>query len=193
MATIQMVSIETAGAGVFQLDQEQPICMTWGQLHESQQQDGAAGYVYRWLMGEYCRCEFRQRNGEEWTSPRREIDDIVSDMLGRDAQSEAARIESEHEAQRAAMIEAERREHDAELARVANERNAIEPNDPWWPIPHWEVPTRVRFDTPGHLQGQIVEVSYGTFGRDEACTLDPYKNVLDHSDRSSRTYRRRDV
>lgn len=44
-----------------------------------------------------------------------------------------------------------------------------------------DIPAGVRFDTPRHLAGQIIEVSYGTFGRHEACSGDPWKRVTDRS------------
>jgi len=52
-----------------------------------------------------------------------------------------------------------------------------------------EIPGKVRFDIPGHLQGQIVEVAYGGFGRYEHGPGDPYKRVTDRSDRSVTYYR----
>ena len=45
-----------------------------------------------------------------------------------------------------------------------------------------QIPAGVRFDTPRRNQGQIVEVSYGTFGRYEAGAGDPYKRCIDHSE-----------
>jgi hypothetical protein len=80
-----------------------------------------------------------------------------------------------------------------ELSRIAAERRSLAANDPWYPIPHWEVPGLVRFDTPGRNQGQVIEVSYGTFGEYEACENDPYMNVLDHNTGESRTYQRRKI
>lgn len=47
-----------------------------------------------------------------------------------------------------------------------------------------EIPIGIRWDTPRHNQGQMVEVSYGTFGRGEAGSGDPYKRIEDRTDRT---------
>jgi hypothetical protein len=44
-----------------------------------------------------------------------------------------------------------------------------------------EVPSTVRFDVPGSLGGQIVEVAYGGFRRSEHDHGDPYMRVTDQS------------
>lgn len=44
-----------------------------------------------------------------------------------------------------------------------------------------DIPAEVRFDVPGHNQGQIVEVAYGTFSVGEAGVGDPYQRVIDRS------------
>lgn len=97
------------------------------------------------------------------------------------------------ETQRRQEAEDRRRQRDAEVQRVEAERRETEADDPWWPIPSWEVPEGVRFDTPRRNQGQIVEVSFGTFDRAEADSIDPYMAVTDHSDGSHRTYKRRPI
>jgi len=95
--------------------------------------------------------------------------------------------------QRQQDAEVRRRQQDAEVRRVEAERREMEADDPWWPIPSWEVPEAVRFDTPRRNQGQIVQVSFGTFGAAEADTVDPYMRVTDHSDGQRRTYKRRSI
>jgi hypothetical protein len=52
-----------------------------------------------------------------------------------------------------------------------------------------EVPGNVRFTVPRYLQGQIVEIAYGNFGRHEGCPGDPYKCITDHGDRSVQYYK----
>lgn len=44
-----------------------------------------------------------------------------------------------------------------------------------------QIPDGVRFDCPRHLQGQMVVVEYGGFGRAEHCDGDLYKRVTDTS------------
>jgi len=97
------------------------------------------------------------------------------------------------EKQRQREAEDRRRQQDAEVRRVEAERREMDAEDPWWPIPSWEVPAGVRFDVPRRNQGQIVEVSFGTFGRAEADSIDPYMRVTDHSDGQRRTYKRRSI
>lgn len=55
-----------------------------------------------------------------------------------------------------------------------------------------DIPTTVRFDTPGRNQGQFVEVQYGGWSRFMHDVGDPYKRVIDHSvgPGSIRWYRR---
>lgn len=88
--------------------------------------------------------------------------------------------------------EADRRA--AEDKSVSAERSRTAATDCWWPIPYYEVPTGMRFDTPRIRQGQIVEVSFGTFGRSEASeSSSEYMRISDGSDGSVRYYRRREV
>jgi hypothetical protein len=192
MATVQLVAVRS-GVATVQKDNEAPVEMTWGLLHDAQQQDGATGYVYRWLMHEFCRCEYDQRQGKPWQSPRREVEEIVADLRAQDARAAAEAEAARMERQERQAAEDRRRRRDEEVRRVEAERRQTADDDPWWPIPWWEVPVGVRFDTPGRNQGQIVEVSFGTFGRAEAGSIDPYMNVTDHSDGSSRTYKRRSI
>lgn len=42
-----------------------------------------------------------------------------------------------------------------------------------------EIPEGVRFDVPARNSGQMIEVGYGTFGRGEASSGDPFKRVTD--------------
>ena len=49
------------------------------------------------------------------------------------------------------------------------------------PVEFNAIPDGIRFTTPGHLQGQIVDVAYGDFGRSESCNGSPYKRVTDRS------------
>jgi len=190
MATVQLIAVRDDMA-IVQKDNDAPIEMTWSVLHEAQQQTGAAGYVYRFVMQEFCRCEYAQRQGMAWQSPRREVDEIVACLRAADAR-EVAEIEAARR-ERQRREEARERENarEREIRRVEAERRETTADDPWWPIPPWEVPVGIRFDTPRLNQGQIVEVSFGTFGRSEAGSCDPYKNVFDWSDRSSRNYQRR--
>lgn len=174
-----------------QKNDDVPVEMSWSLLHEAQQQDGPAGYVYRWLMREYCRCEFEQRQGRAWTSHRREVDDIVRELQVADAAEAAAEAVEQTERRRKEEEEARERSRRQEMDRVEAERRTVAVDDPWWPIPSWEIPAGIRFDTPQRNQGQIVEVSYGTFGRAEAGTIDPYMSVHDRSDGSYRVYRRK--
>ena len=192
MAQVQLIAVRS-GVATVQKDNEAPVEMTWSLLHEAQQQVGAAGYVYRWLMHEFCRCEYEQRQGKLWQSPRREVEELVADLRAQDARAAAEAEAARREEQRRQDAEDRRRQRDAEVRRVEAERRETRADDPWWPIPSWEVPEGVRFDTPGRNQGQIVEVGFGTFGRAEAGSIDPYMNVTDHSDGSSRTYKRRNV
>ena len=59
-------------------------------------------------------------------------------------------------------------------------------------IPATALPGDLRFDVPGHNQGQIVEVAYADYptARSEACAGATYKRVTDRSDRSVTYYRR---
>lgn len=190
MATVQLVEVTDRAARV-RKDDEPPVEMTWGMLHEAQQQDGPAGYVYRWLMHEYCRCEYEQRQGRPWQSPRRDVAEIVAGLQARDAREAAEADGARRERLARQDAERRRRERQEETWRVNAERARTDADDPWWPVPEWEVPPGVRFDTPGRNQGQIVEVMYGTFGRGEAGSCDPYMLIVDHSDRSRRCYKRR--
>jgi hypothetical protein len=115
---------------------------------------------------------------------------------------DAARVAEEDarvawEAERYALAEAERcyaaryREEHADRVRAGRGEGPEEAS--YVPIPASDVPRRVRFDTPGYLQGQIVETSFGTFGRAEAGDGDPYMRVIDHSGGPVRYYRRRDT
>jgi hypothetical protein len=188
---IQLIAVRS-GMATVQRDDMAPVEMTWGLLHEAQQQVGPAGYVYRWLMHEYCRCEYEQRSGRPWISPAREIEDIVQSLQAADAQQVAEMAARRREANRQADLEQQRRAIEDERRRVEAERARTATDDPWWPITAAELPLRLRFDTPRRNQGQIVEVSYGTFGRAEADSCDPYMLVTDHSDGTTSFYRRRD-
>jgi hypothetical protein len=101
------------------------------------------------------------------------------------------------EAEQYALAEAERcyaaryREEHADRVRAGRGEEPTEA--PYYPIPASDVPRRVRFDTPGFYQGQVVETSFGTFGRAEAGDGDPYMRVIDHSGGPVRYYRRRDT
>lgn len=48
-------------------------------------------------------------------------------------------------------------------------------------IPHFRVPTNIRFDVPGRCAGQIVEVAYGGYRRYEHDSGDPYKRITDQN------------
>lgn len=87
MATVQLVDVREGIAAV-QRDDLPPVELTWALLHEAQQQHGPAGYVYRWLMQEYCRCEYQARQGQPWTSPRREVAEIVASLQAEDSRPE---------------------------------------------------------------------------------------------------------
>lgn len=85
---------------------------------------------------------------------------------------------------------------EVEVRDVELERRETDPEDLWERICSWEVPNGIRWDTPKRNQGQIVEVSYGTFGRAEAGSLDGWMRVVDQSLPSGhvqrvRYYRRR--
>lgn len=192
MSNVQLVGVRP-GVAIVQKDNETAVEITWKLLYEAQQQDGLAGYVYRWIMREYCRCEYEQRRDRPWRSPRREAEEIATELRNQDAReaSQAEALQEEKEQKK--RIEEYLRQRDEEERRVKIERQQVEVDDPWWPIPWWEVPEGIRFDTPGRNQGQIVEVSYGTFGRYEAGSTDPYMMVTDYSDGSSRTYKRRSI
>ncbi len=58
-----------------------------------------------------------------------------------------------------------------------------------------DIPAGVRWMTPRHLQGQIVEVSYAcpTGDMSEACKGDAYRRIIDRSDQSIEYARRDDV
>lgn len=58
-----------------------------------------------------------------------------------------------------------------------------------------QLPPGLRFVTPRHNQGQIVEVSYADHpgARDEPAAGDPWKRVEDRSGCSVRYYRRVDA
>jgi hypothetical protein len=187
---IQLVDVRQ-GVAVVRQDEQPAVEMSWGLLHEAQDQDGPAGLVYRWLMVEFVRCEYEQRQGRAWRSPAREVGEIVRDLRARDAREAAAVETARREREGRQAAEAARRERGREAARVEAERCRTAANDPWWPIPSWEVPERVRFDVPRRNQGQIVEVSYGTFGRAEADGNGPYMSVTDHGNGERRTYRRK--
>jgi hypothetical protein len=193
MATVQLIGIRPNKVATVQRDGEPPVEMTWSQLHEAQQQDGVAGYVYRWLMFEFCRCEFEQRQGRAWQSPRREVAKIVVSLRNHDAR-EAAEAEASHNEKMQRQDARDRqRAREQEIERVEAARHSMSADSPWWPIPSWEVPKGIRFDTLRRDQGQIVEYSYGTFGRAEARRDDPYMAVVDHHDGSSMVYKRRNV
>ena len=192
MATVQLVGVRD-GIATIQKDSEPAVEVTWTVLHLAQQQEDNLGRVYRWLMREFCRCEHLQRQGIGWQSPRRDVAAIAQEMRQEEEQAQRA-------ANRAALARLEResreqaeRERREEILRVAAERQQTDADDPWYPIPAWEVPGNVRFDTLRHDQGQIVERSYGTFGRAEAGSCDPYMRLIDHSDSSIAFYRRRET
>ena len=194
MTIVQLIGVRPQVATVRRDDRT--IEIAWSLLHAAQQQDGPAGYVYRWLMGEFCRCESERRQGRPWTSPAREVDEIVAALGARDtrraAEAAAARA-AEQQRQDAADRRAAR---EREIRQVAAERKEMAADDPWWPIPAGEVPEGIRFDTLGRDQGQIVEVSHGTFSRAEAGHDDPYLRVTDFSDAApsrARYYKRREV
>lgn len=194
MTTVQLVGVRS-GVAIVQRDDDVPVEMTWGCLHEAQYQEGVIGYVYRWLLMEFCRCEYEQRQGRSWQSPRLEIGEIERRLREKDAH-EAIEAETARQKRLAKLEEQERqRERERELSYVRQQRQMTGPDSHWWPIPYWEVPQEVRFDTPRRNQGQIVEVSFGTFGRAEADDGDPYMKITDHSDGSVSCYKRltRDV
>lgn len=185
---VQLVGISPEGA-IVQRDDQPPVTMSWSLLHEAQQQIGIVGGVYQWLMREYCRASYAQKNGLPWSSPRRSVADIAAELqllVARDKQKE------KEEAERS-VREAKEEAIQAETQRVSAERKDTASTDPWWPIPGWEIPDGVRFDTPGRNQGQIVEVAYGDFGRGEASDDSPYMRILDRSGPDRRYYRRREV
>ena len=57
----------------------------------------------------------------------------------------------------------------------------------------YDIPDGVRFDIPRHLQGQMVTISYGGFGRSEHGRGDPYMSRHDASSGEFQLYRRSDV
>jgi len=188
---VQMIAIVPDGA-IVQIDDRQTT-ITWSQLHSAQQQTGDLGVVYRHLMREYCRCEYEQRRGQAWKSPRLSVREIV--RASRDADVVAAEQQRAHRelCERRDASESRECERRTELARVEAERRQTEADDPWWPIPRWEVHDGIRWDVLRRDAGQIVERAYGTFGRAEAGTRAPYMCVTDRSDGSVRIYRRRQV
>lgn len=190
MATVQLIGVAD-GVATVQRDELPAVEMTWSLLHEAQRQDGTAGAVYRWLMAEYCRCEYEQRQGRPWTSPRRDVEEIARTLRAADASADAERLARRQQEQ--AHEERERRKEAArqDRYRVEDERMRTPADSPWWPILRSEIPAGVRFDTPRRNQGQIVEVSYGDFGASEADDDAPYMRVYDHSDRTCDLYRRR--
>jgi len=192
MTIVQLIDVRPQVATVRR--DEQTIEIAWSLLHAAQQQDDQAGYVYRWLMSEFCRCESERRQGRPWTSPAREVDEIVAALIARDTRLVAAAALIARDTRRAAEAAAVRA---AEQHRqVAAERKEMAADDPWWPIPAGEVPEGIRFDTLRQDQGQIVEVSHGTFSRAEAGPDDPYLRVTDFSDAApsrARYYKRREV
>lgn len=184
MATVQLIAVRP-GFAVVQLDNNQPEELTSDVLRQAQNQQDDVRYVYRWLTREYIRCEFEQRNNRAWTSPRRDIYEVVAEMYAKEA--EECRLAEEHlkglEEEKRVRKEKERRE--AEIASVKKRIKEMPEGSKWVPIPFWEVPDWVRFDTLGQDQGQIVEVSYGTHKnvRTEACPSDaPYKRIVDGSE-----------
>jgi hypothetical protein len=185
---IQLTAVR-AGVAVVRRDDGPPVEMSWSLLHEAQQQAGPAGYVYRWLMREFVRYEYEQRQGRPWQSPAREVGEIVRDLRARDAREAAAVEAARAEREGRQDAEGRRLERERERERVEAERRTAD--GPWLPIPSWEVPEGVRFDTPRRNQGQIVEVAYGTLGRAEAGSCDPYMEVIDRSSGERRTYRRK--
>ena len=206
MTIVQLIDVRPQVATVRRDDQT--IEIAWSLLHAAQQQDDQAGYVYRWLMGEFCRCESERRQGRPWTSPAREVDEIVAALIARDTRLVAAAAliarDTRRAAEAAAARAAEQQRQDAadrraarerEIRQVAAERKEMAADDPWWPIPAGEVPEGIRFDTLRRDKGQIVEVSHGTFSRAEAGHDDPYLRVTDFSDAPSRAqyYERREV
>lgn len=190
MTTVQLVGVRGQTA-VVQKDTEPPVELTWGLLHEAQHQEDVLGYVYRWLMNEFCRCEYEQRNGRPWQSPRRTVEEIAAAMKAQDEREKAEtralllKRARQQEAEARASLEL------AELRRVEAERRETPTNSPWEPIPSWQVPDGIRFDTLARDQGQIVEYSYGIFGATEAGSCDPYMRIIDHSDGSYMFYKRR--
>lgn len=98
------------------------------------------------------------------------------------------------------LFEAERaaeRQRRAKADALWRRQRKTAPDDPWWPIAEEEVPDGVRFDLTRRSAGSVVQVSYGTFDRYEACDLDPYMCIHDRSIPDTiegpRYYRRRDV
>jgi hypothetical protein len=53
-----------------------------------------------------------------------------------------------------------------------------------------QVPRGVTFHVPRFAQGQIIEVAWGTFGREEAGPGDLYQRVHDRSDGTISFYKR---
>lgn len=199
MSSVELLDVRD-GVATARMDDDAPVAIKLGVLRDAALQGGVAGHVYRWLASEYVRCSRLQDQGKPWRSPRREISEIMDDPGGRDAYAEEARQRDRLPRSRQPVVdepsieEVRRRERLAESLRVAAEQRETDAADPWWPIPSWEVPAGVRLDTPGQNQGQIVEVSYGTFGRAEACDLDPYMAITDHGDYGHcRMYKRRNV
>ena len=204
-STIQLIGIRLDGLRAFavvQRDDLPPIEMDWSLLHEAQQQEAPAGCVYAFLMREYTRAEYRQRNGKTWTSPRRTIREIAEEVIGKaKAKYEAETISRTAAAVRQVEIAAQSAKESArnlEQKRVAEARKYLDPLDPWYPIHSWDIPDRLRFDVLRHDSGQIVEVAYGTFSRGEAGPSDGWMRAEDRSEypnspRRVRYYRRRDV
>ena len=200
-STIQLIGIRLDGFRAFaivQRDDLPPAELTWSLLHEAQQQEAPAGCVYSWLMREYTRAEYRQRNGKPWTSPRRTIREIVTEEIGK-ANSDAVARTAAVVRQAEIMAKGDREfARKLEAARVAYERTGLSPSEPWYPVHSWEIPDRLRFDTLPADAGQTVEVSYGTFSRAQAGASDEWKRIEDRSEFPNsqyrvRYYRRRDV
>jgi hypothetical protein len=192
--TLHLIGV-TAGEGtraVVQRNDLPPVEVAWGTLHDAQSQpDEELSFVYGWLMGEFCRAEHAQRRGEAWVSPRLTVAEVVAQCRAsiEAERAEAVRVAAEEQRRRDRRRAADAREQ--ELASVEAARRETGADDPWWPIPSWEVPARARFSTPRRNQGQIVEVSYGDFGASEADDDAPYMHIADASDRTSEYYRRR--
>lgn len=190
--TVQLVAV-MVGVATVQCGDGSVIEVPWSVLHDAQHQEGPLGYVYGWLLKEYSRCEYLERQGQDWQSPRRTIVAIIEEEVARKEQEARAAAAARDTDQKIREKEEREQSRRKEIAQVNAERRATTPDAEWWPIPSWEVPAEIRFDVPARNQGQIVEVSYGTFDRGEAGSADPYMQVHDHSDGSHRIYKRQRV
>lgn len=187
MADVVQILDVRSGVAIVQADDETPVEVAESVLREFAGSNDTCGCVYTWLLREYHRCVEAQRQGRAWQPTQRPVVEIAEELIVRDHRAIAA-AEAERRARQRREEAAERRaESDAELARVEAERRKTAEDAKWQPIPSWKVPEKVRFDVASG--GRMVEIAYGTFGKYEACDLDPYKRITYKDDGSVMYYK----